>query len=140
MITHAKYQELRQKYDFYHSERERLFGKGANCITQEMSSKLPPAPVHSEISAIEIYEFINDPPDRYFAYIKEPEIGNMGEMTTWTGEKLGNALLWNTWRSNFGDTRVSIDVWGINGIKYHGFYYKSAGDYCRIKAYKGQKS
>ncbi|MHA2094589.1 MAG: hypothetical protein ACW98F_08170 [Candidatus Hodarchaeales archaeon] len=136
MITHAEYQKLKQKYDFYHAERTKLFGKGANCITPEMSAQLPESPKHNEISAIEVYEFINDPPDRYFAYINEPEIGNMGEMTTWTGEKLGNALLWNTWQSNFGDTRVSIDVWGINGKKYHGFYYKSAGDYCRVKAYK----
>ncbi len=75
---------------------------------------------------------------KYFSYIKLPSIGNCGEMITWMGDILGRAVLWHTWKSNFGDTRVSIDVWGINGIKYHGFYYKSAGDYCRITAYKDQ--
>ncbi|MHA2219652.1 MAG: hypothetical protein ACXACY_27405 [Candidatus Hodarchaeales archaeon] len=138
MITKDHYKSLRNKYDYYHKKREELFGY-TNCLTKEMQSQLPESPTHAEISSIETYEFVNDPPEKYFAYIKEPEIGNMGEMTTWTGEQLGRALLWNTWRSNFGDTRVSIDVWGINGKKYHGFYYKSAGDYCRITAYKNQE-
>jgi hypothetical protein len=138
MITKQEYNKLKKQYDFYQSERERLF-LGRNRLDKEMQAQLPESCTNDEISSIEVYEFVNNPPDKYFGYIKTPEIGNMGEMITWTGENLGSVLLWNTWRSNFGDTRVSIDVWGINGIKYHGFYYKSAGDYCRIQAYKNQE-
>jgi hypothetical protein len=32
-----------------------------------------------------------------------------------------------------GDTRVSIRVYAINGCVYHGTYYKSAGNYARVK-------
>ena len=137
MITEKEYFELKQKYDFYQEERNRLF-PGKNYVDQEMIKQLPDNCTHKEISSIEVYEFVNDPPDKYFAYIGVYPKSPNGEMTTWMGEKLGRVLLWNTWRSNFGDQRVSIDVWGINGIKYHGFYYKSAGDYCRITAYKNQ--
>ena len=136
MITENEYKSLRDKYDYYHAERKRLF-PGKNCLTPEMQEQLPESPISSEISAIETYEFINNPPDTYFAYINQEN----KTMTTWTGEVLGKVFgLWSSgWRSNFGDTRVSIDVKGINEIKYHGFYYKSAGDYCRIKAYKNQE-
>ena len=133
MITENKYKSIRDKYDYYHAERRRLF-PGKNCFTPEMQEQLPESPSTSNISAIETYDFINDPPDTYFAYINQED----KTMTTWAGEVLGEVLgLWSSgYRSNFGDTRVSIDVRGINGKKYHGVYYKSAGDYCRITAYK----
>jgi len=91
---------------------------------------------NEEISAAEVYQFINDPPDKYFVYINEER----HEATTWIGEKLGHVtgLSQIPKRSNFGDFRVYIDVYGINGKKYHGVYYKSAGDYARIKMYKHQ--
>ena len=136
MITENEYKSIRDKYDYYHAERQRLF-PGKNCFTPEMQEQLPESPKHSEISAIEVYEFVNDPPDKYFGYISEKN----KTLTTWTGEKLGKVLgLWSLgWRSNFGDTRVSIEVIGINGLRYYGTYYKSAGDYCRITAYKNQE-
>ena len=138
MITKDEYNELTYKYNLYHSERNRLF-VGKNYVDKEMALELPEACTNDQISAIEVYEFVTNPPDKYFSYIGK-RVGNVGVMTTWTGEVLGRVLLWNTWQSNFGDTRMSIDVWGINGIKYHGFYYKSAGDYCRVTAYKEQEN
>lgn len=104
-------------------------------ITAEEAKTLPRV-TNEEISAAEVYQFINDPPDKYFLYINEER----HEATTWIGEKLGNVtgLFQTPKRSNFGDFRVYIDVYGINGKKYHGVYYKSAGDYARIKMYKHQ--
>lgn len=81
---------------------------------------------------IEVYEFMQDKPNKYFLYIKE----SAEQATTWNGEFLGNVHFGKEYRSNMGDKRQPIDVFGINGIKYHGTYYKSAGDYARIKAYK----
>ena len=133
MITKEEYNELTYKYNLYHSERNRLF-VGKNYVDKEMALQLPESVSNDKISAIEVYEFVNDPPERYFAYINEKD----KTMTTWTGDILGKVLgLWSLgWRSNFGDIRVSIEVIGINGKRYHGTFYKSAGDYCRIKSYK----
>jgi len=56
--------------------------------------------------------------------------------TTWNGEILGRIHTGKEWRDNFGGKRVSFIMSGINGKSYHGTYYKSAGDYCRIKMTK----
>ena len=82
-------------------------------------------------SAVEVWEFKNDPPTDYFLYVGT-------DAHTWTGQHLGNVSFGREYRSNFGDVRQPIDVYGINGIKYHGIFYKSTGDYARIKAYKKQ--
>jgi hypothetical protein len=37
-----------------------------------------------------------------------------------------------------GDKRQPIDIYAINGKKYHGTYYKSSGDYARVKLYANQ--
>jgi hypothetical protein len=69
-----------------------------------------------------------------------------GIATTFTGEILGKVdfgceyqVPVNTYPSNFmgrESTRVSISVHGINGVEYYGTYFKSSGDYARIKARK----
>jgi hypothetical protein len=101
-------------------------------------------------SASEVYEFVTNPPERYFLYINHPEVrstflseqadsvryGSSGLATTWTGEKLGDVQFGTTFRSSFGDTRVSIRVYAVNGRTYAGTYYKSAGDYARVKLVK----
>ena len=85
-------------------------------------------------SAIEVHEFINFPPDKYFLYINEEQ----KTATTWTGEKLGVVFFGREFYDSFGGKRVPIDVDGINGIKYYGTYYKSTGSYARIKKKKNQ--
>lgn len=135
MITEAQYKELRAKYDLYHAERERLY-PGSNWIDAERAAQLPPAPEHDEISAIEVYEFVTDPPANYFAYVKTTGIW-FADVTTWTGEKLGEGYLGRIYFSNMGDERRSITVHAINGKKYYGTYYKGAGDYCRLTMRKG---
>lgn len=107
---------------------------------------------NEERSAIEVYEWVMYPPVRAFVYVKvnEPERLKLkawekhghpvyGQVTTWTGDKLGNAIFGDVYRSNFGDKRASIEVTGINGRKYHGIYYCDAGDYARIKMNKNQR-
>ena len=89
-------------------------------------------------SAVEHWEFTNSKPARYFAYVRLNGDGyNMltcqAEITTWTGQHLGRAFLGRPYRDNFGGTRQSVELKAINGAKYHGTYYRSAGDYCRLK-------
>ena len=89
-------------------------------------------PTNEETSAAEVFEFVNDPPERYFLYINEAK----QTATTWTGERLGSVGFGNAFRDNFGGLRVPISVYAINGRTYHGTYYKSAGEYVRVKLAK----
>lgn len=82
-------------------------------------------------SAIEMFEFAHHKPDQLFAYVTGGKLGN------WMGETMGRVQYGASWRDNFGGERVSIRVRASNGRTYAGTYYKSAGQYARLKAVKG---
>jgi hypothetical protein len=86
-------------------------------------------------SAVEVYEFCTDPPSNYMLYVNEAR----REATTWTGEKLGRVTFGREFRDNFGGKRVPVWIDAINGRTYHGTYYKSAGDYARVKLTKRKR-
>src|SRR5574343_587307 len=80
-------------------------------------------------SAVEKYSFIKEKPLSYFMYISNENKG-----ITWMGDVLtGQVYFGKEYRDNFGGKRIPISFTGINGVKYHGTYYKSAGDYCIVK-------
>ena len=91
-------------------------------------------------SVREVQLWKSEKPQRYLAYVSQVEhMGahfTRGKLTTWMGDTLGVVQFRNEWTDNFGGKRVSIVVVGNNGVRYHGTYYKSSGDYCRITAYK----
>lgn len=97
-----------------------------------MTSALTVNARNAATSAAEVASFKADPPEKYFLYVNEAK----KTVTTWTGEHLGSCLFGRDWRSNFGDIRVSIEIRAVNGSRYHGTYYKSAGDYARITRFK----
>lgn len=116
-----------------------------------MSSIMPPdlEAKNRETSRKEVEEWLANPPSSYIAYVKEREnLGGMGvnrvspylrgDLITWMGDKLGAIYGGLPYKDNMGATRVSIDVVGTNGVLYYGTYYKSSGDYARIRAYKNQ--
>jgi len=74
-------------------------------------------------AAVEVYEFVNTPPDKYFAYVNE----KTGEITTWMGDVLGR------FHFRTKSTRPAMTIWAINGRTYTGQYFPSSGNYCRIK-------
>ena len=85
-------------------------------------------------SALEVAEFVDDPPRRLFAYISEPaEVA-----TTWMGDLLGTVRFGKRWRGPSGDERVSVTLRAINGSVYRGVYYRGAGDYARFH-YRAQR-
>lgn len=86
---------------------------------------------NDERSAVEVYDFILHPPVKYFLYIKVLNVWQ-GTANTWTGDYLGNVGFGRSYRSIFGDTRVPITLLAVNGKRYYGTYYKSAGDHARI--------
>lgn len=139
MITATEYTKLCAKINTFETARARLFPR-RNGLSQEDMAKLPEHPTNGEHSAVEVYEFCAKPPDKYFAYIKEVN-GYPRELTTWTGDYLGAVATagGGAYRDNFGGIRVPISIIGINGKEYYGTYYKSSGNYCRIRLKKGQK-
>lgn len=91
---------------------------------------------NDERAQVELFDFVHNPPEKYFLYIsakKGTHYGASGEATIWTGVKLGDVQFGNTWRDNFGGKRISISVYTVNGYTYHGTYFASSGDYARIK-------
>lgn len=104
--------------------------------TSYRAEDLPPhikPPSNDERSALELFEFQRDKPERYFLYINEAE----KLATTWTGEKLGDVSFGRVWRDNFGGKRRAVTVRAITGETYHGTYFASAGDYARVRKAKG---
>lgn len=130
-ISEAEYNRLKQ----LHAEFEAWRGGRCSYHTNDVPEKLR-AMDNDARSKIEFYEFVHNPPDRYFLYIdakKGTHYGASGTANIWTGVKLGDVQFGNTWRDNMGATRVSISVYAVNGYTYHGTYFKSSGDYARVK-------
>jgi hypothetical protein len=105
---------------------------GWACYNPEDKPLSIPDVSNAERSALEVWNFYTEIPTRYTLYINEAK----QLATTWTGERLGVVDFGREWRDNFGGTRVSINVHAINGCLYHGTYYKSSGNYARIKLAK----
>jgi len=112
---------------------------GKNSIPKEIANSFAFADVvdNDLRSAVETYKFLNERPDKYVLYISDKE-GAFATATTWTGQKLGNVIKGREFRDNFGSKRVPITVMALNGIRYYGTYFKSAGDYARITKYTHQ--
>ena len=90
---------------------------------------------NARVSAKEVAAFIREKPRDYFLYVSE----TTKLATTWTGEKLGDVTFGRAYQGNFGwrNERVPVRIKAINGCEYYGTYYKSAGDYARIRRVKG---
>lgn len=140
--TEQEYKEVKAKQVTYETWSEQFKQKNGWIIIP--SNAIPPVKFdNDDRSAIELYEWKNNPPEKYFLYVKETNLDNglrlnRADIHTWIGQSLGYAYLGPTYRDNFGGKRVSITVYGNNGVKYYGTYYKSSGDYARIKRIKNQ--
>jgi hypothetical protein len=155
MLSEPEYRALRAQIDTFMEAVKPLYPKkgGCLCLTPEMRASLPPDATNEQKSAVELYEFIQDPPERYFAYVRpifrsanktgtSPRLtytGQKCEITTWTGDILGRGKLGTAYQSNMGDIRVPIAFKAINGRTYYGTFFFEIGDYCRVKAYKEGK-
>lgn len=105
-----------------------------NCIPVDITKTFPYAnEINNELrSKIEVWQFLHEKPKEYFLYISEKN----KNATTWMGDNLGSVSFGKEHTSNFGDKRQHVTVFGINGIKYYGTYFKSSGNYARIKQLK----
>jgi len=90
---------------------------------------------NEERSLAEVFDWVHDPPSEYFLYIDVEK----GKATTWMGDSLGDVTLGKPYRvPAFGQSSERCAVWvtGTNGCKYYGTYYRSSGDYARVKRCK----
>lgn len=135
-------QQLRQRSDAFSV----WLGKRNNYKAEEVPAGLEMP--NGARSRLEVLDFIADPPTRYFAYVQDvpgmsPAARSLGltpklaRVITWIGDTLAN-VTWtgDAWRDNFGGERVPFRCEAINGLSYSGVYYKSAGNYCRLRLLK----
>jgi hypothetical protein len=135
MITPQQAADIRKRNEALNAWVDTIRGKNgwASYKPEDKPAHVPDV-TNEERSALEVFEFITNPPDKYFLYINEAK----RTATTWTGETLGQVSLGREYRDNFGGKRVPITVHAINGKTYHGTYFKSSGNYARIRARKGR--
>jgi hypothetical protein len=130
-ISMNEFLSLRKQYHEFEKARLSIC-KSRNCITAEELTQLPKPCTHEEISKMEVFEFRHNPPPKYFAYVDS----NANFITTWIGEILGTIVHYHEYKDNLGDKRAAIRVKAINDLWYYGTFFKSAGDYCRLKLMK----
>jgi len=140
IISGAEYARLKKRWERFEAWR--------NGRTSYQSSEVPKGlnVTNEERSQIEQYEFVNDPPQKYFVYIRRVNCDGEREekslrvqATTWAGDVLGVGMLGYSFRDNFGGERYPVRFRAINGKTYSGTYYSSAGDYARVRVVKGDK-
>ncbi len=129
MLTQEQAADIRNR----ETQLKAWLGDRTSYRPEEIPTDINP-PTNDERSALEVFEFTRDKPERYFLYItEETKIA-----TTWTGEKLGTVVFGSQWCDNFGGIRIPVTINAVNGERYHGTYYKSAGNYARVKKCKAK--
>lgn len=141
MLTATEYETTRQALDAFESWR----GDRRSYHPDEIPPDVPRV-TNEQRSAVELYEFNRDKPERYFVYVRYPSIergkrphyGARVELTTWTGELLASGNCGAAFRDNFGGWRVPLSATCVDGsgVVYNGTAFYSAGDYARIKRAK----
>jgi hypothetical protein len=133
VITPEQAQDIRTRNDALMAWVDSIRGKNgwASYRPEDKPAHIPNV-TNEERSALELFDFVTNPPDKYFLYINTAT----RKATTWTGDVLGHVFFGREWRDNFGGRRVPITISAINGRVYHGTYFKSSGDFARIRQSK----
>ncbi len=146
MITKATYEKLMQKirvFDAWVDTKRNKRNGWASYSPSEIPKNLPRVS-NAQRSAVQAYAFKHNPPQKYLVYVRRHvcapgTVDNHVEVTTWTGQLLGKGYLgvpYKTGRPPFQSRRYPIRFKGINGKRYRGTYYASAGDYARVQMVK----
>jgi hypothetical protein len=133
MLTQDQAKDIRARNDALMLWVDSIRGKNgwASYKPEDKPASVPDV-TNDERSALEVFDFCHNPPDKYFLYIREAD----RTATTWTGDKLGQVHFGREFRDNFGGRRVPVTVRAINGLTYHGTYFKSSGNFARIRQSK----
>lgn len=102
------------------------------------------------LSRREVEAFLARSADSWFAYWQEAKPGpqldmpsgvrpNAPRLTTWMGDTLAYVTWWGAEYTSpafgpFPSRRTNFRARGIDGREWYGTYYKSSGDYVRMRA------
>lgn len=136
LLEHA-YSAFKARHNAYEAWRNGRTSYPSDSVPVELRV------TNDERSACEMYEWLENPPDKYFLYISQktggcPRFGDFieGGAQTWTGTPLGNVRFGREYRDSFGGARIPVTIYGNNGVHYSGTYYRSAGSYARVRKLK----
>ena len=121
--------DYEKKFEAYRKKTKR------NWINAEIQKKLKMPNVTNEMrSMVEVHQFKKNPPEKYFAYIQNSK---PNKVTTWVGDPLGD-ITWmgREYSGGMGSVRQNLRIKAITGDIYSGTYFKSSGDYVRLKKLK----
>jgi len=138
MITEKRYKQLRAKinaFDAWVDSQRNPRNGWASYRPSDVPRHLPRVS-NAERSQVEVYEFVNQQPDKYFCYVQRNKcapglVDNKVTVTTWTGQVLGYGYLGVPYKCG-NSRRYPIRFRAINGVRYSGTYYASAGTYARV--------
>ena len=134
MITAEQAADIRLRNDALNAWVDTIRGKNgwASYKPEDKPSDVPDV-TNEERSALEVFEFCQNPPDKYFLYIREKD----RTATTWTGDVLGHVPLVGSGAIALAvSSDVPVTIRAINGLTYHGTYFKSSGDFARVRQSK----
>lgn len=133
MLTSEQYTEHKERNARHDAWAQQYVQKNGWTVIPAGVQPPPDAAItNEERGEIELYEFVNDPPSTYFLYVNE----TTRNATAWPGQVLGSVSFGREYRDNFGGRRVPVRIQAVNGRTYAGTYYKSAGDYARVRMVK----
>lgn len=107
--------------------------------SEELPAELSPTLTNEQRADVEVFDWLDNPPDTYFAYIQgRGAIGHW--VTNWTGRQLAR-IVWrgDSYKGPLGDKRFNFRAVGTNGKVYAGTAYVSSGEYVRLRAVKPRK-
>lgn len=142
MITTKRYNALKKRITRFDKWVERFRNPRTGALSY-YPSDVPKnvGRVTNEMrSQVQTYEFLQNAPETYFVYVRRNVIGpglvdRKVEVTTWAGQILGYGRLGHRYKCGLSQ-RYPIWFTAINGVKYRGIYYVSAGDYARVRKVK----
>lgn len=132
MVSRKAYEKAKARV-----EASKTYWAGRRSLSTEESRRDPSS--NEDRSLVEVYEFehMDAGKDGYMAYWKDGRV-----IVNWMGAVLAEILhQGGSYRSpafgGRGSERVNFRALGIDGHTYSGTYYKSSGDYVRMKRVKG---
>jgi len=136
-MTHSRnYKEVKKRVELEQKLLDKYFKETKrNWINEKIRKERKiPKVTNAERSFIEVENFKRGKGQKkYVAYMKN----DLSKITTWTGDKLADVTkVGQPFRDSFGGERINFRAKGIDGKNYSGTYFKSAGDYVRIKKVK----
>jgi hypothetical protein len=142
VISAEAYRRLKDKVARYERAREHFdpkrFKRGGGYSVDDQraivkAAGLKQAPTNDDREDVAVYEFVRDKPEQLFCYIDGPH----RRAKLWSDRSvIGTVELGRDYKTPaFGEasTRVPVKVHAINGCDYAGTYFKSSGDYARLK-------